>query len=423
MRQKALIVDSSRLFQGILEKIISTAGVECFIYTSAADALEASHDEYTFIIVSRTLEDISGEIFLDLYGVKHGLGNALTILLTSNEDSEKLLEANKAGFKLVFNKKKLESLQETVIRTINTLTLDLEADILFIEDAQSVADLTVNLFQANKANICHVTKLDEMKSAFREGDFELVIADYHLSDGETGDDVITYIRNYDGADKSSTPILVVSGEENQEKRTSFLRNGANDFILKPYNSDELLVRSSNLISNRRLFIQSKQQQRDLEKLALTDYLTGLYNRHSLKDIGPKYISNSYRHKTALSLLVIDLDLFKLINDTRGHSVGDIVLQSVSAVLQNSCRTEDAAARIGGEEFIMLLTNCDIKNAVRKAENIRKSIEQTKPEGLTITSSIGVSELIEGDDFNTLFDRADKAVYAAKKLGRNRVVSG
>lgn len=421
MSQKALIVEPSRLFQLIIKKILDTIGVEYFIYSTAKDALEATHDEYTFILISRTLENISGEIFLNLYGVKHGLGSALTILLTASEDSAIAIEAKEAGYKLVISKKKIESLKDNLVRDINKRTLNLDVSILFVEDSQSIANLVVALFKKNRSEIYHIKRISEMKSTILEGDFDLIITDYNLSDDETGDDVISYVRNLDEADKANTPILVVSGETNQEKRTSILRNGANDFILKPFDNDELLVRSSNLISSNKILKESKKLQQELLKLANTDHLTGLYNRHSLNDIAPRYISNAIRHNMSLSLLVIDLDHFKNINDTRGHSAGDIVLQSISAVLQNSCRTEDIVARFGGEEFVMLLPHCDIDNAAQKAESLRKLIEDTEPEGLIVTSSIGVSELTDGDGFSMLFDKADKAVYEAKEQGRNRVV--
>jgi len=422
MKQRALIVESSRLFQNVIEQIFSSTGVECRIYSSAKEALEASHDDYTFILVSRTLKDISGEIFLSQYAIQHSLGDALTILLTSSEVNEIMLEANKAGYKLVFNRKNIESLHDIVIRILNSRILELEANILFIEDSKSIADVISSLFRENKATVHHVSRISEMQSAFNDNNFDLVVTDYHLHDNETGDDVISYVRNIDNDEKASTPILVVSGETNQAKRISFLRNGANDFIIKPYDTDELLVRSSSLIKNYRLLKQSRHQQQQLAKMALTDHLTGLYNRHSLYDIGPKYISNALRHKTPLSLLVIDLDHFKKINDTRGHSVGDLVLKAVSSVMQTACRTEDMVARFGGEEFIMLLSSCSIEHAIKKAENLRVAIESHEPEGLVVTSSIGVSQLLADDNFDTLFDRADKAVYEAKETGRNKVVA-
>ena len=154
---------------------------------------------------------------------------------------------------------------------------------------------------------------------------------------------------------------------------------------------------------------------------MTDQLTGLYNRHSLFDIGPKYISDAKRHDFSVSLLVFDLDHFKNVNDTYGHGVGDVVLKAVGQVLNDNCRIEDTVARFGGEEFVMLLSHCDIDLAFTKAESIRIAIEKAKPNDLTITASIGVAALGLDDDFESLFDKADKAVYEAKDTGRNKVV--
>lgn len=165
----------------------------------------------------------------------------------------------------------------------------------------------------------------------------------------------------------------------------------------------------------------KKQQEELIKLAMTDQLTSLYNRHSLFDIGPKYLSDALRHKFSVSLLVIDLDHFKNVNDTHGHGVGDVVLKAIGQVLNDNCRTEDFVARFGGEEFVKLLSHCDIDSAFTKAENLRISIEKCKPNGLTITSSIGVAAMTKDDNFENLFDKADKAVYLAKESGRNKVI--
>ena len=422
MKYKALLVESSRLFQNIIKEIFSNAGVECSIFSTAKEALESSHDGYDFILVSRTLEDLTGELFLKRYGLEYGLSDALTILLTSEKPNKVMLDANQAGYKLVFNKNNIEELHTVITKILNVRALKLEANILFIEDSKSVAGVIISLFKENNASIYHVSHLSEMREIFSEKKFDLVITDYYLHNNETGDDVIEYIRKYDNQDKSSIPILVVSGETDPEKRTSFLRNGASDFIVKPYNEDELLVRSSNLIKNHKLLQDFKQQKQQLVKLALTDHLTGLYNRHSLYDLGPKYISNALRHETPLSLLVIDLDHFKKVNDTHGHSTGDLVLKDVAQIMQDACRTEDIVARFGGEEFIMLLSNCDLENAINKAEKLREAIERSKPEGLLVTSSIGVALLSSDDNMDTLFDRADEAVYKAKETGRNKVVA-
>ena len=422
MMLKALILESTGYYRSLLHKILSDIGVECDIYSTGKEALEAAKNtEYVFILVSRYLDDTSGELFLHHYRENHPLGDALTIMITADKVSEIMLDANKAGFKLVFNKKDIDSIQAFLTSVLNNRTLNLKGNILYIEDQKSIALATIALFEGYQANVDHVTNLADAKEKFASKNYDLVITDYYLDDNETGDDIIHFVRSFYHSDKARIPILVVSGETDQTKRTAFLRNGANDFIIKPYDDDELIERSSNLIENKKVFDQTKQQQQDLTKLAMTDQLTGLYNRHSLFDLGPKYLSDAKRHGFSVSLLVIDLDHFKNVNDTHGHGVGDIVLKAVGQVLNDSCRTEDIVARFGGEEFVMLLSHCDIDFAFTKAESVRKAIEKSKPNDLTITASIGVAAFSKDDDFESLFDKADKAVYQAKDSGRNKAV--
>ena len=423
MKLKALIIESTGYYRSLLEKILSNIGVACDAFATGKEALESEKNiEYAFILVSRYLDDISGELFLHRYSEKHSLGDALTIMITADNVSELMMDANMAGFKLVFNKKDIESIQTFLISVLNNRTLNLKGRILYIEDQKSVAATTIALFENYQADVDHVTTLAEAKEKFSSQNYDLVITDYYLKNNETGDDLIYFVRSFNHIDKARIPVLVVSGESDPTKRTAFLRKGANDFIIKPYDEDELIVRSSNLIENKKVYEQAKKQQQELTKLAMTDQLTGLYNRHSLFDIGPKYLSDARRHKFSVSLLVIDLDHFKSINDTHGHGVGDFVLKEIGQVLNQNCRNEDFVARFGGEEFVMVISHCDIDFALTKAESIRRSIEESQPNGLTITASIGAVALTQDDDFESLFDKADKALYEAKETGRNKVVA-
>ena len=423
MKLKALIVDSTGYSLELLDKIFSQVGITCDKYRNGKEALESHNNvEYAFILVARQLEDMSGELFLHYYREKHTVGDALTIMITSDDASKVSLAATEAGYKLIYSRDNLGSLESFLVSVVNSRTLNLNGNILYIEDQNSLAAATVELFKNNHASIDHVTNLSDAKEKFSTKAYDLVITDYYLSAKETGGDIIEYVRGFNDSDKARIPILVVSGETDQTKRTSFLRSGANDFIIKPYDEDELVVRSSNLIENKKLFEHAKNQQKELTKLAMTDQLTGLYNRHSLFDIGPRYISDANRHKFSLALLVIDLDHFKNVNDTHGHAVGDIVLKAVGQVLRDNCRTEDFVARFGGEEFVMLLSHCDLDFAVTKAEALRAAIEKAKPNGLTITSSIGAATCNQNDDFDSLFEKADGAVYEAKDTGRNKVVA-
>lgn len=422
MKLKALIIESTGYYRNLLSKILSDMGVECDAYINGKEALETGDKfEYAFILVSRHIEDMSAEMFMYRYRKENFIGNALTVMITSDDVAAVSLEAITAGYELVFDKKDVDAIQSFLLNAVNSRTLDLKAQVLYVEDQKSVAAATTGLFEKYKTHIEHVANLTDFEVKFTSNDYDLVITDYYLNENETGGDVINYVRDFNDVDKARTPILVVSSESDQTKRTLFLRNGANDFIIKPYDNEELIVRSSNLIENKKIFVQAKQQQIKLMKLAMTDQLTGLYNRHSLFDLGPKYLSDARRHKFPVSILVIDLDHFKNVNDTHGHAVGDIVLKAIGKVLNDHCRTEDLVARFGGEEFVMLLSHCAVDAAGNKAESIRQAIEKSKPNNLTIATSIGVAEFTDSDDFEKLFDKADRAVYEAKESGRNRVV--
>ncbi|WCG84449.1 sensor domain-containing diguanylate cyclase [Pectobacterium sp. A5351] len=166
-------------------------------------------------------------------------------------------------------------------------------------------------------------------------------------------------------------------------------------------------------------------QRRLEQMATTDKLTGLMNRQAFdylfRRLGAK---NALQHKS-LSILLIDIDHFKRINDQYGHNVGDFVLQGVSSLLSGNTRASDQSCRWGGEEFVILLDDCDINAALQRAEALRHSIEIAPipyREGtIQVTVSCGVAEYRAGETLSMLINRADIALYQAKQQGRNRVV--
>nr|WP_246723013.1 GGDEF domain-containing protein [Aliikangiella sp. G2MR2-5] len=152
-----------------------------------------------------------------------------------------------------------------------------------------------------------------------------------------------------------------------------------------------------------------------------DPLTGLYNRYYLDEVVCQKFSESVRHQSALSLMLLDIDHFKKVNDTYGHLTGDVVLKQVAQLLSKNSRSEDIVTRIGGEEFVIILDHCDLNKACEKAEQLRKDVETLKPANIDTTISIGVSQLKPlGETLNQLLARADKAVYQAKKSGRNRI---
>lgn len=159
--------------------------------------------------------------------------------------------------------------------------------------------------------------------------------------------------------------------------------------------------------------------------AYRDPLTGVSNRAQMDETLPREVERALRHETELSMLLIDLDHFKKVNDQYGHAAGDCVLRNSAQMMRQSLRTEDRIFRFGGEEFVVLLPSTDLEGARIVAERIRESLEQNscncEGHSLRITASIGVAQLHGEDNHHLLFDKADKAVYRAKAEGRNRVV--
>lgn len=211
------------------------------------------------------------------------------------------------------------------------------------------------------------------------------------------------------------PVIFVTGRDSVEDEEYGFSLGAVDYIVKP-------IRPVIAKARVKTHITLKQQRDMLSETAVRDQLTGLYNRHLLNDELERKLSFALRHDEAFSLLILDLDHFKTINDTFGHLAGDGVLKGVAKVLQRNARREDIAARFGGEEMILLLDKCSGENAVRKAEQIRQEIEALNPEGISVTASFGVAEASsETSTIKLILKKADEALYQAKADGRNRVV--
>ena len=221
---------------------------------------------------------------------------------------------------------------------------------------------------------------------------------------------------------AEVPILAMSDLNDAVRRVELLTAGVSDYVQKPILDEELLERVRNLIRMRHLLDQVEKQRLDMRDLAMVDQLTQLYNRHFLMDIGLSKVSEAIRHNIELSLLVIDLDHFKSVNDTYGHPTGDQVLEKIASVLKKACRYEDIAARYGGEEFVVMLSHCSESDTMNKAEKLRTQIEAISFDQFSVTASIGVACLPKegGCDFKKLFELADAALYEAKQNGRNRI---
>jgi diguanylate cyclase (GGDEF)-like protein len=220
------------------------------------------------------------------------------------------------------------------------------------------------------------------------------------------------------------PVIIITGLSNEADEERGFLLGAVDYITKPFKNAIVLARVNT-------HIRIVHQMRTIEKLGLIDGLTNIPNRRSFDDRIEMEWRRAIRQKTPLSFLMMDVDNFKDYNDTYGHPQGDILLQTISRIFDAAAmRPADLAARLGGEEFGVLLPDTDLASATAIAEKIRSSVEAVRlsaSEGQTITGitiSIGVVSLIPAEDsaISSFIAQADRNLYAAKKLGRNRVCS-
>lgn len=163
------------------------------------------------------------------------------------------------------------------------------------------------------------------------------------------------------------------------------------------------------------------QSKELYQLAITDSLTGLINRRELENQANRLISQTYRNQSRFALLALDVDFFKKVNDNYGHIIGDKVLKHLAELLKEERRANDIVARIGGEEFVLLLPDISEESAYKLAENLRKRVESTQVDNVKFTISLGVvvSQKSEKADFSTLLKMSDDALYNSKKSGRNK----
>ena len=168
----------------------------------------------------------------------------------------------------------------------------------------------------------------------------------------------------------------------------------------------------------------KEKSNLLEYQASHDKLTGLFNRNRFDELYEKEIKRARRYNNDLSLILFDIDNFKMINDSYGHQTGDEVLKEIAKIILGNVREQDINVRWGGEEFLILLPQTNLLGAFTVANKIRTSIETNifTTNSLNITASFGVTQLLENDDESSFITRSDKFLYEAKKTGKNKVVS-
>jgi two-component system cell cycle response regulator len=224
------------------------------------------------------------------------------------------------------------------------------------------------------------------------------------------------------------PILAVAETDNNARLVRGLEIGVNDYLLRPIDKNEMLARVRTQIKKKRYTERLRDNVQMSIELAITDGLTGLFNRRYMETHLGTLVEQAAARGKPISVLVLDIDYFKAINDGHGHDAGDDVLREFALRIRKAIRNIDLACRYGGEEFVVVMPETDMAVATMVAERLRRRIAsepfaiRQAERNLEVTISIGIAALSSpADNAATILKRADQALYRAKRDGRNRVV--
>ena len=293
--------------------------------------------------------------------------------------------------------------------------------VLIVDDDAEIKDSIHEFITKSGYNCLTASSAEEAVELLKSNHVNVAIADIMLP-GKDGLELTDIMKQ-----KHDIDVIVMTGYSNEYSYEEVITKGASDLIFKPFRFEELLLRLKKVLKNRQVIKDRARVLDKLEKLAITDGLTTLYNlRHFYKQLEVE-IGRCSRYGHSLSLLLLDIDNFKRYNDSYGHLEGDKVLVRLSQIIKSCLRTMDSAYRYGGEEFTVILPETKGEEAKNVANRIKRAVELERflPEPdkvVTITISIGLTEYFKNEQLSTVIKRADQAMYNSKAQGRNRISS-
>ncbi|MTW20843.1 diguanylate cyclase [Allochromatium palmeri] len=411
---RVLLIDDSQAISRLLRaRCQDLAGVESEIAGSLAEAralLAAEPTRFFVAVVDLNLPDSCEGEAIDLAHA-HGLP---VIVLTAHYDEairERMLAKEVVDYLLKSSLHEIDHVA-TLVRRIHR---NRSVKVLVVDDSRSFRAYLVKLLELHRLQVLQAENgreaLEIMKT---DPGVDLVITDYNMPEMD-GLALIGALRQRHP--RSELAIIGLSEQGSQALSARLLKNGANDFITKPFLVEEFYCR---VIQN----IEQIELVRAIRDSSVRDYLTKLYNRRYFFETGETLYAAARRRQLALAAVMLDIDHFKRVNDTHGHLAGDRVIKQVASILADGVRQADLLGRYGGEEFCILLTGIDQTHLAMILERLRSAIEATRIEhddlALSVTISLGAT-LELTDSLQAMIDRADACLYRAKQGGRNRFV--
>jgi diguanylate cyclase (GGDEF)-like protein len=291
--------------------------------------------------------------------------------------------------------------------------------VLIVDDDEAVRNTMNEYIQTAGYNSEAVSCAEEALETIKKVEFQVIITDIILP-AMGGLELTKSIK-----EANDTDVIVMTGYGDDYSYEEAINVGASDFVIKPVRLEELLLRLKRVLKERELTKERVRMMEKLQRLAVTDGLTKLYNSRSFYSQLETEVDRFNRYKHPLALLLLDLDHFKEYNDNYGHLEGDKVLVRFSQIIKSCLRANDSAYRYGGEEFTVILPETAGAEARTVAQRIRSALEAERfspknGKDVQITISIGVTEYQVEEELSTFIQRADKAMYLSKQNGRNKV---
>lgn len=416
---KILHLETSMLYKTLIREISAELSA---IYLNASNAEEAfdilKKEKISLILTAMELEGGTSDSFIISLN-ESGFKNIPVVVFTGNdslEDRKRMYDLGIVDYILKTSERDQIKSNLATFRREDPVALKMgELSYAVLDDNKMDRKIIGRIFSIHR--IENVDFFDSEHALFEsDKSYDVYIIDIVLKD-ISGDKVIMKLKEQ----VSESVVIAVSGIDNIKTVSRVLSIGADDYITKPFNYDLFIARLKTNIRAYLLMQELRRKKDQLEKMAVTDALTGLYNRRHIYDRLRQEGEKSERYSSRFSIIMLDIDFFKRINDSYGHQFGDVILKKVSDAIYSTARNVDISGRYGGEEFIIILPEVQLKGAVILAERIREKIENidTDVPDLKITVSGGVAEFM-GGDVEELVKKADQLLYKAKENGRNCV---
>jgi two-component system cell cycle response regulator len=299
------------------------------------------------------------------------------------------------------------------------------AKVLLIEDDVIQSEKIKDRLKTAKIEVDITENLADSIAAVERKDYHLIMVSTLLV-AEDGLRLCSELRSQDKA--RNIPVLILVDEHDERAINKGLEMGVNDYLITPIDFNEMMARCKTQIIKKNYQDQLKDKYVSTVEQSVKDGLTGLHNRRFFDTHFANLVEQSKASRKDLSVVMVDIDHFKSVNDKYGHQAGDAVLKEVSRRLTMSLRAADMSARYGGEEFVVLLPETDVQSAKYVTERLRLLVENNEfdisvePKQIKCTASFGLAALKEGDTPDSLLKRADECLYKAKETGRNKFVS-